>query len=42
MKPEPTDDTPSPQEVRATVERMTASEAFGRSPQLAAFLRFVV
>jgi tetratricopeptide (TPR) repeat protein len=42
MKPEPSDDTPSPQEVRATVERMTASEAFGRSPQLAAFLRFVV
>jgi tetratricopeptide (TPR) repeat protein len=42
MKPEPTDHTPSPQEVRATVERMTASEAFGRSPQLAAFLRFVV
>ena len=39
MKPEPTDDTPSPREVRATVERMTASEAFGRSPQLAAFLR---
>jgi tetratricopeptide (TPR) repeat protein len=42
MKPEPTDDIPSPQEVRATVERMTASETFGRSPQLAAFLRFVV
>jgi hypothetical protein len=42
MKPEPTDDIPGPQEVRATVERMTASEAFVRSPQLAAFLRFVV
>jgi tetratricopeptide (TPR) repeat protein len=42
MKPEPTDDIPSPREVRATVERMTASEVFGRSPQLAAFLRFVV
>lgn len=42
MKPEPTDESVSPQEVRATVERMTASEAFARSPQLAAFLRFVV
>jgi tetratricopeptide (TPR) repeat protein len=36
------DHPPSPDEIRATVGRMIVSEAFGRSPQLGAFLRFVV
>ena len=38
----PVDDAPSPQEVRATIDRMMLSDEFARSPQLAAFLRFVV
>jgi tetratricopeptide (TPR) repeat protein len=38
----PVDDAPSRDEIRATVDRMIVSEAFGRSPQLGAFLRFVV
>jgi hypothetical protein len=33
---------PTAEEIRATVERMIASDAFSRSPQLGAFLRFVV
>jgi len=33
---------PAPDEVRAQLERMTASDDFNRSPQLGAFLRFVV
>jgi tetratricopeptide (TPR) repeat protein len=33
---------PTPDEVRAQIDRMTASEEFSRSPQLGAFLRFVV
>jgi adenylate cyclase len=33
---------PPPQEVRAQVQRMTASDVFATSPQLAAFLLFVV
>ncbi len=33
---------PTVEEIRATVERMIASDAFSRSPQLGAFLRFVV
>ena len=36
------EDVPSPSEVRTEVERMAASEIFRSSPQLAAFLRFVV
>ncbi len=39
---DPTDDAPSPDEIRAAVERITASEVFNRSPQIVAFLRFVV
>jgi tetratricopeptide (TPR) repeat protein len=35
-------DGPPPQEVRAQVQRMTASDVFSTSPQLAAFLLFVV
>jgi tetratricopeptide (TPR) repeat protein len=35
-------DTPTTEEIRATVERMIVSDAFSRSPQLGAFLRFVV
>jgi hypothetical protein len=38
----PVDDAPSRDEIRATVDCMIVSEAFGRSPQLGAFLRFVV
>jgi tetratricopeptide (TPR) repeat protein len=34
--------TPTPDEVRAQVDRMTGSDEFSRSPQLGAFLRFVV
>lgn len=41
-QPDPTDDRPSPQEVRATLDRMMLSHEFARSPQLSAFLRFVV
>src|SRR5262245_2997267 len=33
---------PPPQEVRAQVQRMTASDVFSNSPQLAAFLLFIV
>ena len=33
---------PTPDEVRAQIDRMTASDEFSRSPQLGAFLRFVV
>jgi hypothetical protein len=33
---------PTPEEVRAQIDRMTASDEFIRSPQLGAFLRFVV
>ena len=36
------DGMPSPAEVRAQVQRMTASDVFASSPQLAAFLLFVV
>jgi len=35
-------DQPGPVEVRAQVERMTASDVFAKSPQLSAFLLFVV
>lgn len=34
--------TPTPDEVRAQIDRMAASDEFIRSPQLGAFLRFVV
>src|SRR5437879_3586550 len=34
--------TPTTEEIRATVERMVTSDVFSRSPQLGAFLRFVV
>ena len=36
------DHLPAPDEVRAQLERMMASDDFNRSPQLGAFLRFVV
>ena len=36
------DGRPSPEDVRAQVQRMTASDVFASSPQLAAFLMFVV
>jgi tetratricopeptide (TPR) repeat protein len=39
---EPISEMPAPEEVRAQVERMIASGEFSRSPQLGAFLRFVV
>src|SRR5262245_53712759 len=39
---EPVRDAPSPDEIRQAVERMVTSDVFSRSPQLAAFLRFVV
>src|ERR1700733_11957043 len=39
---EATSNLPAPDEVRAQLERMTASDDFIRSPQLGAFLRFVV
>ena len=38
----PASDAPSPDEIRAEVDRMVMSEVFARSPQLGAFLRFVV
>jgi hypothetical protein len=37
-----TSDAPNAAEVRDAVERMAASEIFNRSPQIVAFLRFVV
>jgi TolB-like protein len=39
---EATSNLPAPDEVRAQLERMIASDDFNRSPQLGAFLRFVV
>jgi hypothetical protein len=39
---QPTSELPTPDEVRSQVARMIASEDFRRSPQLGAFLRFVV
>ena len=39
---EPTRKVPSPEEIRAQVDRMTASSVFSGSPQLGAFFRFVV
>jgi TolB-like protein len=39
---EATSNLPAPDEVRAQLERMTTSDDFIRSPQLGAFLRFVV
>jgi hypothetical protein len=39
---EPSSELPTPDEVRAQVARMVASEEFRRSPPLAAFLRYVV
>ena len=36
------DGAPSPAEVRAQIQRMTASDVFASSPQLAAFLLFIV
>jgi tetratricopeptide (TPR) repeat protein len=39
---QPTSELPTPDEVRSQVERMIASDDFRRSPQLGAFLRFVV
>ena len=35
-------DVPSPDEVRRAVDRIVMSDVLSRSPQLAAFLRFVV
>lgn len=35
-------DTPKPDEITAAAERLIASDVFSRSPQLGAFLRFVV
>src|ERR1700749_939292 len=35
-------DAPAPDEMRAAIERMVGGEPFSRSPQLGAFLRFVV
>jgi TolB-like protein len=35
-------DTPTPEDIRDAVERVTVSDVFARSPQLGAFLRFVV
>src|SRR5882762_7356113 len=40
--PSSRNDQPGPVEVRAQVERMTASDVFVKSPQLSAFLLFVV
>ena len=39
---EATSNPPAPDEVRTQLERMIASDDFNRSPQLGAFLRFVV
>jgi TolB-like protein len=41
-KPGASGTDPTPQEIRAALERMAASESFRSSPQLAAFLRFTV
>src|SRR5271154_2701808 len=38
----PTSKVPSPDEIRAQVDRMPASSVFSGSPQLGAFFRFVV
>jgi Tfp pilus assembly protein PilF len=35
-------DAPAPEDIREAVERVTVSDVFARSPQLGAFLRFVV
>jgi hypothetical protein len=35
-------DVPAPDEIRTEIERMSGSDVFSRSPQLGAFLRFVV
>src|ERR1700754_3334508 len=35
-------DAPTPDEIRAEVDRITGSDVFSRSPQLGAFLRFVI
>jgi hypothetical protein len=35
-------DTPGPDEIRHAIDRVVVSDVFSRSPQLAAFLRFVV
>ncbi len=35
-------DTPTPEDIREAVDRVTVSDVFARSPQLGAFLRFVV
>jgi adenylate cyclase len=42
VKPDPTADLPTPDEVRAALDRIATSDGFRSSPQLAAFLRFVV
>ncbi|MGH6767875.1 MAG: hypothetical protein ACRECO_02515 [Xanthobacteraceae bacterium] len=39
---DPLREAPSPDEVRRAVDRMVMSDVFSRSPQLGAFLRFVV
>jgi adenylate cyclase len=39
---EPVGDLPIPDEVRRAVDRLVVSDVFSRSPQLAAFLRYVV
>ena len=41
-KHDPIADVPTPDEVRAELERIVGSDVFRSSPQLAAFLRFVV
>jgi tetratricopeptide (TPR) repeat protein len=42
IKPDAAGSDPTPQEVRAALERIAASEGFRSSPQLATFLRFTV
>ena len=42
VKPGAAGTDPGPQEIRAALERICASEGFSSSPQLAAFLRFTV
>ena len=39
---DPLGGAPTPEEIRTAVDRMVVSDVFGRSPQLGAFLRFVV
>ena len=39
--PETIGDAPTPEEIRAAIERVVTSEVFSRSPQLGAFLRYV-